>query len=325
MDAELTFDKANELLEISNISRISNNEILEIKRRARKRWHPDKVAHLKDPEITKEYTLKFQQIEDACHMVSAYINGTYQAGEAFYSSNTNHSIYEEPEEVIRKNANNIQIKLRALWGFIRDRKYKFSMKIVTLCDGYKLKDLLYEDFKEDIAMLSIVSFFYGFILIGILTAIGSAINPGIGSLISIFGILQAFSCFLGLLPLSRFWLPNAIQSIMLWFVNFGLGIYNWAENESQSAVWWVQILVAIPNLFALALKYIILFPLYEVAKAIVNDKVIGIVKDNVNYYADAAEWYIDELISKNPNEMSSEELFHLSYLYSELSDVKSKF
>ena len=122
MDAVLTFDKAIELLEISNISRISINEILELKRRARKRWHPDKVAHLKDPEITKEYTLKFQQIEDACQLVSAYINGTYQAGEAFSSTNRHHSIYEEPEEVIRKNANNIQNTLKALWGFIRERK-----------------------------------------------------------------------------------------------------------------------------------------------------------------------------------------------------------
>jgi len=54
----------------------------------------------------------------------------------------------------------------------------------------------------------------------------------------------------------------------------------------------------------------------------VGEKLVGVVKQNVNYYADVAEWYIDELISKNSNEMTSDELFHLSYIYSELSDIK---
>lgn len=321
MEPGLTFDKAIELLEITDISKISISDLTNIAKKAKKRWHPDRIAHLKDAEITREYTLNFQQIEGACELITEYLNGTYKAGEAF-SSKTEY-YQEEPEEIIRKNADNIQATLKNLWETIKNTKYRHTLKEVLLSDGYNLKDLLHEDFKEDIAMLSIVSFFYGAILIGILTAIGSAISPGLGTLISIFGILQVLSCFLGLLPLSRFWLPQQLQEIMLWFINFGLGIYNWAERESSTASWWVQILVAIPNLFALAIKYIILFPLTEIAKAIVQDKIVGIVKENVNYYADVAEWYINDLLNKNPNQMSRDELFHLSYLYSELSDVNA--
>lgn len=325
MDQELTFDKAVELLEISDISKLKLEDIPKLEKKAKKRWHPDKVAHLKDAGITKEYTINFQQIDGACEMISDFIQGTYQAGEAFSSSRKKQSVPEEPEDVIRRNAPEMQSKLNSLWQFVKEKKYKFSIKEVILSDGYKLRDLLHEDFKEDIAMLSIVSFFYGIILITILSAIGSAINPGLGTFIIIFGVLQVLSCFLGILPLSRFWLPPDIQSIMLWFINFGLGIYNWAESESRSAAWWIQILVAIPNLFALIVKYIILLPLYEIAKVVVDEKVLGVVKENVNYYADAAEWYIEELMSKNPNGMTSDELFHLSYLYTELSDAKSHF
>lgn len=321
MDHELTFDKAIELLEIADISNISLNDISHISKKAKKRWHPDRIAHLKDFKITQEYTVKFQQIDDACELILNYLNGSYMAGEAF-SSKTNY-YQDEPEEIIRKNANNIQTTLKNLWETIKNTNYRHSIKEVFLSDGYKLKDLLHEDFKEDIAMSSVVSFFYGVILIGILAAIGSAINPAFGSLISIFGLLQVISCLLGLLPLSRFWLPQHLQEIMLWFINFGLGVYNWAERESSTAAWWVQLLVAIPNLFALAIKYIILFPLTEIAKAIVQDKIVGVVKENVNYYADMAEWYIKDLLNKNPSEMSPDELFHLSYLYSELSDVNA--
>jgi len=110
---------------------------------------------------------------------------------------------------------------------------------------------------------------------------------------------------------------------MIKFINFGLGIYNWAEDQAQNSdKAWTVLLVRLPVLFAKLVKYIILLPLNEIAKAIIGDKVVGVVKQNVNYYAEGAEWYIDELINKNPSEMTSEELFHLSYLYAELNDVK---
>lgn len=321
---ELTFDQAIELLEITDISKIKVEDIPQLEKKMKKRWHPDKVAHLQDPAITQEYTVKFQQIETACQMVYSYLQGTYQAGEAF--TQTSSKVHEEPEEVIRKNAPDIQTTLKDLWNLIKEKKYKWTVKEVLLSDGFKLKDLLAEDFKEDIAMLSVVSFFYGLVILGLLAAIASAISPVLGGIVGFIWVLQAISCVLGFAPLSRFWIKNQqVQDIMFKFINFGLGIYNWAEEQGQTSTKaWVVLLIRLPVIFAKIIKYIIMFPLYELAKLFVGDKVVGIVKQKVNYYADAAEWYVDELISKNPNEMTSEELFHLSYLYTELSDVKSK-
>ena len=321
---ELTFEKTIELLEITDISKIHIDDIQQLEKKAKKRWHPDKVTHLNDPAITEEYTVNFQQIEVACQMVYSYLKGTYQAGETF--SQPHQSVHQEPEEVIRENAPEIQTTLKNLWSFIKEKKYKWTMKEVLLSDGFKLKDLLAEDFKEDLAMLSVVSFFYGLLFLGILTAIGSAMSPVLGTIIGIVWLLQALSCILGFAPLSRFWLPPAVSDIMIKFINFGLGIYNWAEEQGQnSSKGWVVLLIRIPVLFAKLIKYVILFPLTELAKVFVGDKVVGVVKQNVNYYAEAADWYIDELITMNPNEMTSEELFNLSYLYTELGDVKSKF
>ncbi|MBK7967327.1 MAG: hypothetical protein IPK10_19975 [Bacteroidetes bacterium] len=140
-----------------------------------------------------------------------------------------------------------------------------------------------------------------------------------------FGFYKQFHV-LGFAPLSRFWIKNQqVQDIMFKFINFGLGIYNWAEEQGQTSTKaWVVLLIRLPVIFAKIIKYIIMFPLYELAKIFVGEKVVGVVKQNVNYYADAAEWYVDELINKKPYEMSRDELFHLSYLYTELSDVKSK-
>jgi hypothetical protein len=321
---ELTFDQAIELLEITDISKIKVEDIPQLEKKMKKRWHPDKIIHLQDSAITEEYTLKFQQIETACQMVYSYLQGTYQAGEAF--TQTSSKVHEEPEEVIRKNAPDIQTTLKDLWNLIKEKKYKWTVKEVLLSDGFKLKDLLAEDFKEDIAMLSVVSFFYGLVILGLLAAIASAISPVLGGIVGFIWLLQALSCVLGFAPLSRFWIKNQqVQDIMFKFINFGLGIYNWAEVQGQTSTKaWVVLLIRLPIIFAKIIKYIIMLPLYELAKLFVGDKVVGIVKQKVNYYAEAAEWYVDELITKNPNDMTSEELFHLSYLYTELSDVKSK-
>ncbi|MEJ0106554.1 MAG: hypothetical protein WDO19_30190 [Bacteroidota bacterium] len=96
--------------------------------------HPDRVTHLNDPKITKEYTGKFQRIEEACQLIAAFLQGTYHAGEAF--TQTCKTVYEEPEEIIRKNARNIQQTLRELWSIIRERKYKWEEKEVVLSDGF---------------------------------------------------------------------------------------------------------------------------------------------------------------------------------------------
>lgn len=323
---EVTFDKAIDLFEITDISKISVEEIPQLEKKAKKRWHPDKVAHLKDPAITEEYTINFQQVEVAGQMISSYLKGTYHAGDPFSFVDKKQTVHEEPEDIIRKNAPEIQTTLQDLWNFIKEKKYKFSTKDVLLSDGFKLKDLLQEDFKEDLAMLSVISFFYGLIFLGILTAIAGAINPVIGTIFGIVWLLQALSCFLGFAPLSRFWLPSVVTDVMLKFINFGLGIYNWAEEQGQTSdKGWVLLLIRLPVLFAKLIKYVVLFPLTELAKIFVGDKVVGVVTQTVNYYAEAAEWYVEELINVNPDNMTNEELFHLSYLYSELSDVNSKF
>ena len=320
---ELTFDSAIELLEITDISKIKVEDIPLIEKKLKKRWHPDRVSHLNDAATTDEYTIKFQQIEFACEMILSYLKGNYHAGEAFTQYRKND--FEEPEEIIRKNAPEMQQTLRDLWNLIKEKKYKWTEKETILSDGFKLKDLLQEDFKEDLAMLSVVSFYYGLVFLGLLSAIGYGINPALGTIIAIICLLQAISCVLGFIPLSRFWLPGIVSDVMFKFINFGLAFYNWAEARGNaSANIWVVLLIRIPVLFAKLIKYVILFPLTELAKAIVGDKVVGVVKQKVTYYADAADWYIEELINAQPDKMSSEELFHLSYIYSELSDVKTK-
>ena len=173
-------------------------------------------------------------------------------------------------------------------------------------------------------MLSIVSLFYGTVTLGILTALAGLVSPILGSLVGLIWLAQLIFCVLGVLPLSRFWLPEQAQDVMVRLVNFGLGAYHWAESRAEeSASVWVLLLVRGPVLLAKAAKYVVLLPAYELAKVFVGDRVVGVVTTDVSYFAEAAEWYIEELLGKDPQEMVDEELYHLSYLYRELGQVGS--
>jgi len=314
----LTFEQAIELLEITDITKLTTDNLQKIARAARKRWHPDLVNHLNDPVLTQEYNSKFQEIDEAVGMVQSFLEGTYQTGAAFTEQHDD--TVNEPEEIIRANAHELQDTLKSLWALIKEKKYKWSLKEVVLSEGYKMVNILNEDFNEDIAKLSVISFFYGSLLFLLLIFIFGFFSPVLRTIAEIVWFIQALACILGFLPLSRFWLPQAVQEVMFKLINFGLGIYNWASDSAEH--WLMQLLSQIPVLFAYAIKYVVLFPLYEITKAIVGEKVVGIVKKNVNYYAEAAEWYIDELMIKDPSVMSSDELYHLSYINTQLSDIK---
>jgi hypothetical protein len=318
----LTFSEAIEILEITDISKIIVSDIPQIERKAKKKWHPDRVAHLKNEKLTQEYAEKFQKIEEAGDIVRSYLDGTYHAGEASERKKTR--VHEEPEVIIRRNAPSIQQTLKGLWALIQEKKYKLEKKQITLSNGFKLKDWLAEDFREDIAMLSIISFFYGLISFSLLILIFGAINHTLGTLVGIVWLAQALSCVIGFLPLSRFWLPEIAQDIIIKFINFGLAVYNTADRLARTSSNLILFLLTrIPEWFAFLVKYIILMPLYELAKLFIGDKVVGVVKKEVNYYAGFADWYIVELTNKDPELMLTDELFDLSSINSALSDIKA--
>ena len=69
---QLTFDQAIELLEITNISKLKKEDLISLEKKSKKRWHPDKVAHLNDPLISKEYTQKLNSLQDHIMPVSSF-------------------------------------------------------------------------------------------------------------------------------------------------------------------------------------------------------------------------------------------------------------
>ncbi len=317
---ELTFDRAIELLEITDIKSVNAGDLPGILKKARRRWHPDRVAHQRDPALTSSHTEAFQMLEPAGQMIEQYLSGAYQAGDAFTAASSMDD--REVSDVLRENAPDIQTKLKSIWQKVKSTSYKMTTEKVQLSDGFKLRDLLNEDLKDDIALLGMIALVFGGLFMMVATGLSAAVAPPLVMIVGPISIVYFLACVLSVAPLSRFWLPSWMSNFMVGCVNFGLKIYRFvAPPEDHPEPGLRNLLVGVPTLFAKVIKWFIIWPLYQIAKMIIGDKVVGVVTQDVRYYAGASDWYVEELLNKPPAEMDEEELLHLSHLYTELMEV----
>jgi hypothetical protein len=317
----MTLDQAIEILDITNASTLDHESLKKYVSAAKRKWHPDKVIHQKDQETIQKHTNNFQKIEPAESIVRAYLNGNYHEGA--YLNDEPKETPKQPEEVIRENAPSIQDKLQNIWSTVQELGFKHNRRTVELSDGFTLRELLNQDFKQDIAMLAIISLLSYMTTVFLLLIILQFIFPVIASLGFIFSLGMFVSCLLAMLPLSRIWLPQKVLPVIEWFVVLGLKVHD-VFVDFHAFFGYKNIGLWIVRGFARFVKYIILWPLYEIAKLIVGNKVVGVIRKDIDYYADVADWYVEDLLQKDPAQMSRQELFDLSHLYSELLEVRKE-
>lgn len=310
----ITFDKAIEIFEIPDISKVSVASLSSLKKKVQARWHPDRISHLNDPVETEKYTQNFQSIDAAYEIILEFLNGNLTAGERVKYSEE--KVYKEPHEVILENLDSMKERLYFIWPLVKEQKYEHVEEVVELSDGFSLKELLKADFKEDIFSLSIISFIYGIFMFFIFAVIAAFLGPLFQSIVSIVWIAFALSCLLGFLPLSRFWMPEQLRNIVFKFIDFGLSAHYTLSNGYH---WVEQLISGLIQLFSTLVKYIILFPLYEAAKILVKERRVGIVRKKVSYFGGVAEWYIEDLLKKDRQDFTEQELYDFSSLYNKLS------
>jgi hypothetical protein len=324
---QLTLQESLKLLEIINLDRIKEEDLIHIRRKAQKRWHPDTIAYTKPPpETVKRYERNFALIDVAVAIVGAYLKGNlHPTTQSPKNYKTTHSV--PPEEIIRQNASTMQETLRSHWNKIKKIRYKFYEETVILSEGFRLKDLLKQDLRDNVPVICIVSLLSGaifFLIIMTLLAFLTDESPFVMS--SVYGIwgIQALSCVVGFLPLSRFWLPIKVSNFIAFFIN--LGIFFQLGVAKLTPRCGCLLMIAIPMLITIYLAYIVkwvvLLPLYGLSGFILGDHRIGKIEKKKRYYAGLADWYIEELINGNPGKFTAQQLFDLSHLYSELKDVK---
>jgi hypothetical protein len=318
--SNVSLELALDVLDISNkdLDGLTEEKLKSVMKSAKSKWHPDKVSSLNNPELTKLFTKKFQLIEPALLTLKQYLTRNEYAENNMHD---NGHVYKSNVDVIRENADHMKSILMGCWSDVVEKGFLLEVKEEVLRAGESLKELLSTQQSVNLPYLAVLSFISFTSIWGAITIVFLLISPLLGLIAFIFWLLMLLFNFIAILPLSDYWLPAKLDLAKYWFVNFGLSIYNLAARSlggSRITMIYLSLLRFIAGLF----KYIIILPLNFVIKLLFGNKVVGRIVSIHRFYAEVHEDKIMHILSKDIQELTEDELYTLSHLYSNLTDVK---
>lgn len=320
----LTLAEALDILDINNIDSVLLIDLPKIKRKAYVKWHPDKIAHTGDKTKIELYEAKTKLIEPAIEIINKYLNGEYDSNQKFDNNNTDYN-YNDPIDILRKNATMMNEELNKVWNKVKETNYMKTEEDIVYSEGHKLKDMLNSDLEDDIVPESIMLWFIGFVTCFILTILLSIMSYFAKSItdsfidkliLSLLGF-HTLICLLKIFPLSRYYLPTWLNKFIYFYSDLIADLL-----PTESGFW--SFITTIGNLVGFILKYIVVYPIYFIAKLLIGETVFRRVVKKEVYYANIAEWYINKLLNTNPNKLEDEQLFHLAHLYNNLTKVNKQ-
>lgn len=327
MPEEISIDETIRILEIADLSSAKLADLPLLRRKAQKRWHPDTIASLRPSEETrKRYEANFRNIDAAIGTLERFIRGDAVPGAPEGGAPPPQ---DEPEDVIRRNAPDMQARLRDLWASARA---SLTPVDVVIADGWKIGDLLKQDLDDDMPVRAFAGWIGG--ALPLLMLYDSAAGPArygysmawyaFPTLLGLIGFTLV--CATMILPASRFWLPPPVTLIGLYALDIGLWLFRamhvlmrWVGRFGPILIWayWAFWLVIIlPVMLVRGAQWIILHPLYFVVGNAMEHKRIGRMFYRDRHWHGVREKDINRLLNANPAGMSRRDLHTLSGLYS---------
>lgn len=318
VETSIDLDRAVQVLGITDMSSVTLDSLANLGRRARKRWHPDQISFRGDEEEIARYTRNFQDIDPLLELVKLFLSGGVQSGPRVSPGREERR--QSSYEVLRSEVPRLQAAICAVWDRVKGTKYKHEAETVVLSQGRKIRDVIDEEWQDDVIVAAVIALGYGVILAPFAAAMAVPILNILAPLALLPIIAYFVACILALLPMSRMWLYDWLVTYMLWCVNAGCRLHRFVmrhTTDSDLLLW--RILAYIPAVVAQIAKYVVAWPVYQIVKVIWGGRSIGVVRRTINYYAGFADWYVDDLIRRDAAKMNHEELMDLMRMHKELT------
>lgn len=324
MSASISLTEAIELLEILDIESTQVDDLRAIGRRAKRRWHPDRISYQNpSEERLRKYNQNFARIDDALEVIRAFLSGKAEVSPKARFKNRGPEV--TPEEAVRRHAPANQDTVRSAWNRVKETSFHMTLEEVVLSEGRTVKDLLDDDLNDEIPATALASLWIGlviFMVVGLVASVLPAIIGATAGSIVLIGVtlawfVQAGASIVALIPLCRFWLPDKYLAVVGQIVDKTVAIMYRTEEETWSI--WV---FGIPMMLILATNWAIIRPIYKLAGLVFSDKILGRNVVSMKYYAGLSEDYLEYLVNGDVRAFTAEELFHLAHAASELGRVR---
>ena len=302
-----------------------------LEKEARIKWHPDHAPKGKD----QEYTELTQDINEAVELLKTEIgNKTRGIGEKLEKEREEKFTKEQRQQadVLRRSVKRMQEKIQESWSKIKNKIDQLERRDEVIAQGQKWADIIDDEIQHATLTKAVGAIAtYTIIYVPIALFCGFFLgNSGIGylftELISLIMLVSLTSCFLGILPLSRYWLPQPIEILMGFFITVGLAIARFlggkgifrpttGTSAKDNTRAFIGVFISAPIFISKVFEMIVLRPIYFLIKKMLGDRGEADFVRSKFYYAGFDITYIDYLLSKPPEEFDTEEILNIQKIF----------
>ncbi len=313
MEEQLELSAAVEILEIQDLNALTESDLKKVKRRAQRRWHPDRIAHSNpSEEQIKKFERNFVLIDDALEVVRAYLSGEAAPAPKKQAETED---FETPEDIARDNVFENQKIFAQYWDRARGSSFEVQYEDAVLAEGLTLGEMLDEDLADDVPMTALMSLWVGLVVYFVfglgLMLVGLVSQQLAGILLVVLTLAwmtHALASFVVLVPMARFWLPEVVLEKVGYMIDLSMRtLYHYEHHD------WAIWVFGIPSMLVMATKWVIIWPIYKLVGLLGGDRKFGRVVVNTKYHAGLSEAYCEHLATSDPHGMSLEEMCDLAY------------
>ena len=304
----MTIDQAIELLGIiEDIDTISADTLKSKKRAAQRRWHPD-MSPSQDEATLNRFKENFQKIEAAAACILSYQKYGYAPrDESDFAAANPENVQKEAQD--RQSAATWKAEIQKRWTNIKAANWRIEQRDTILSDGFLVREQLRQDLKDQTPVWGFISIFGSFYLFAALTFLGMFL-PFLMYLITPLFFLQVALCVLYALPMSAVWLPDWLYRIAAASCDVGLKVCQFISDVPL-----IRRFADCPYYFAVGFLLVGITPLYNFVGKKLKDKVVGVQRKTQAFFGDYQVAYVEDLIQKDPHQMSRFDINHLFRVY----------
>jgi hypothetical protein len=214
---------------------------------------------------------------------------------------------------LSKEAPAWQNDIQNVWQRIQGAGWKMTTKETIYSHGFRLRDVLRGDLKDDIMAISVMSIFNGYYAF-LLSCLPLLVFPYLIYVTMALWLIHSILCLLLILPLSRIWMWDWLTDAALFSCNKGLAVGR-LMMDTLGRLRFFRVLLTWPFYFAKGMTLLFIMPLFELVGYFLGEKKVGVKKRRERYLGDYPESYIAHLLTRAPAQMSWSELRHLSDIH----------